>query len=102
MQRGREGGNGMADESERVAPSTVAVQVDRHSMSAEPDPAEQEQQDLVTAAIDLTRLYSLWEANNWSAYAIDFTQDKHDWHERLTPLQRRAAQWNYALFLHGE
>ncbi|MGZ3678541.1 MAG: ribonucleotide-diphosphate reductase subunit beta [Ktedonobacterales bacterium] len=53
-------------------------------------------------AIDLTRLYRLWEANNWSAYALDFTQDARDWRERLTPLQRRAAEWNYALFLHGE
>jgi ribonucleotide reductase beta subunit family protein with ferritin-like domain len=53
-------------------------------------------------AIDLTRLYRLWEANNWSAYAIDFSQDVRDWREQLTPFQRRAASWNYALFLHGE
>jgi 1,2-phenylacetyl-CoA epoxidase catalytic subunit len=52
--------------------------------------------------IDLTRLYRLWEAGNWSAYAIDLTADAHDWQERLTPIQRRAARWNYALFLHGE
>lgn len=54
------------------------------------------------AAIDLTRLYRLWEENNWSAYALDFSQDRVDWTERLTPMQRRAARWNYALFLHGE
>jgi hypothetical protein len=53
-------------------------------------------------SIDLTRLYRLWEAGNWSAYAIDFTRDAADWRERFTPLQRAAAQWNYALFLHGE
>lgn len=53
-------------------------------------------------SIDLMRLYRFWEVNNWSAYAIDFTQDARDWRERLTPLQQRAAQWNYALFLHGE
>lgn len=54
------------------------------------------------SAIDVTRLYRLWEANNWSAYALDFTQDALDWRERFTPVQRKAARWNYALFLHGE
>ncbi len=54
------------------------------------------------AAIDLTRLYRLWERHNWSAYAIDFSQDYRDWHERLTPEQHHAARWNYGLFLHGE
>src|SRR5262249_27420692 len=52
--------------------------------------------------VDLTRLYRLWEENQWSAYALDFTQDAVDWRERFTPEQRRAAHWNYALFLHGE
>ncbi|MBF6589682.1 MAG: ribonucleotide-diphosphate reductase subunit beta [Ktedonobacterales bacterium] len=52
--------------------------------------------------IDFTRLYRLWEEHNWSALGLDFTTDSHDWHERFTPTQRRAARWNYALFLHGE
>ena len=53
-------------------------------------------------SIDINRLYRLWEANNWSATAIDFSRDLVDWREILTPIQRAAAQWNYALFLHGE
>lgn len=52
--------------------------------------------------IDFTRLYKLWEANNWSAFAIDLTQDAVDWRERVTPQQRKAARWNYAMFVHGE
>jgi hypothetical protein len=67
--------------------------------------AEELEQDIDRSAgapIDLLRLYRLWEENNWSAYEIDFAQDALDWRERLTPLQRRAAHWNYALFLHGE
>jgi hypothetical protein len=67
--------------------------------------AEELEQDIDRSAgapVDLVRLYRLWEENNWSAYEIDFTQDARDWRERLTPLQRRAAHWNYALFLHGE
>src|SRR6059058_4554647 len=47
-------------------------------------------------------LYARWEKGNWSATALDFTQDRHDWHETFTELERRAALWNYALFFHGE
>jgi hypothetical protein len=54
------------------------------------------------ASIDYTRLYRLWEEHNWSAYAIDFTQDVVDWRERMTPEQRASARWNYSLFLQGE
>lgn len=54
------------------------------------------------AAIDLTRLYKLWEANNWSAFAIDLTQDVLDWRANVSAEQQRAARWNYAMFVHGE
>jgi hypothetical protein len=67
--------------------------------------AEELEQDIDRSSgahVDLVRLYRLWEENSWSAYGIDFTQDALDWRKRLTPLQRRAAHWNYALFLHGE
>jgi hypothetical protein len=47
-------------------------------------------------------LYARWERGHWSATELDFTQDAIDWRERLSPLQRRAALWMYALFFHGE
>jgi hypothetical protein len=53
-------------------------------------------------SIDLTRLYKLWEANPWSAYAIDLTQDTRDWRENVSQPQRVAARWNYAMFVQGE
>ena len=53
-------------------------------------------------SIDLTRLYKLWEGGNWSAFAIDLRQDAVDWREKLTPKQRQASRWNYAMFVHGE
>jgi hypothetical protein len=28
----------------------------------------------------------------------DFTQDREDWHERFSDIQRKAALWNYSLF----
>jgi ribonucleotide reductase beta subunit family protein with ferritin-like domain len=52
--------------------------------------------------ISYERLYRLWEESSWSAVNIDFSLDREHWRERLTPLQRRAAIWNYAMFLVGE
>lgn len=52
--------------------------------------------------IDYVDLYARWERGNWSATAIDFTQDKLDWEQRLTADQRRGALWFYSLFFHGE
>jgi hypothetical protein len=55
-----------------------------------------------TEQISYTDLYARWERGNWSATEIDFAQDRVDWHERLTPEQRRGALWLYTLFFHGE
>lgn len=55
-----------------------------------------------TEPISYERLYRLWEQNNWSATAIDFSVDEDHWHSKLTQQQREAALWNYAMFLVGE
>ena len=55
-----------------------------------------------TEQVDYADLYARWERGNWSATAIDLSQDRVDWRERLTPEQRRGALWLYTLFLHGE
>src|ERR1043165_7408415 len=47
-------------------------------------------------------LYRRWERGNWRATDIDFAQDKADWQEQFSDLERRAALWNYAMFFHGE
>src|SRR5438876_2558067 len=47
-------------------------------------------------------LYERWEKGNWRATEIDFTQDKHDWHEVFSEHERQAAIWNYSLFFYGE
>jgi hypothetical protein len=54
------------------------------------------------AVVERDRLYRLWEEGNWSARALDFTQDAVDWRERLSEQQRRAVLWSYASFLDGE
>src|SRR3712207_9310559 len=55
-----------------------------------------------TAQIDYEDLYERWEKGNWRSTELDFSQDKKDWHEGLSDLERRAALWNYAMFFHGE
>ncbi len=52
--------------------------------------------------ISYERLYRLWEENNWSATAIDFSVDRDHWRDKLTERQRDAALWTYAMFLVGE
>ncbi|MFL5913342.1 MAG: ribonucleotide-diphosphate reductase subunit beta [Gaiellaceae bacterium] len=57
---------------------------------------------MATDKISYADLYARWEKGNWSATALDFTQDRHDWHETFTELERKAALWNYSMFFHGE
>jgi Ribonucleotide reductase, small chain/SCP-2 sterol transfer family len=47
-------------------------------------------------------LYARWEASNWSATEIDFSEDARQWEERFSEFERAAALWNYALFFWGE
>ncbi|MFL5820307.1 MAG: ribonucleotide-diphosphate reductase subunit beta [Solirubrobacteraceae bacterium] len=47
-------------------------------------------------------LYARWEAGNWRATEIDFTEDRRQWREEFSELQRRAALWNYSMFFYGE
>jgi hypothetical protein len=47
-------------------------------------------------------LYRRWEKGNWSAMDLDFSEDRVDWHEKFSDLERKAALWNYSLFFHGE
>src|SRR2546423_15497068 len=58
-----------------------------------------------TAAIDRISyhdLYKRWESGNWKSTELDFSQDRKDWHETFSDLERRAALWNYSMFFHGE
>jgi len=55
----------------------------------------------LTDRITYDDLYARWEQNNWSATAIDFSEDREGWKE-LSDLQRRSALWIYSMFFYGE
>src|SRR5260221_5081152 len=45
-------------------------------------------------------LYKRWEQGNWSAYDLDFSEDRKGW-EALSDIQRRSAMWIYSMFYYG-
>jgi putative sterol carrier protein len=47
-------------------------------------------------------LYERWEKRNWRSSELDFTEDRRQWHEQFSEIERRGALWNYAMFFHGE
>src|SRR5215217_6934127 len=59
----------------------------------------------MSAAVDQITyedLYARWEKGNWSATQIDLAEDRRQWHEGFSELERKAALWNYSMFFHGE
>jgi Ribonucleotide reductase, small chain/SCP-2 sterol transfer family len=54
-----------------------------------------------TGDITYEDLYRRWEKGNWSAYALDFSEDRKGW-EALSEIQRKSALWTYSMFFYGE
>ena len=54
-----------------------------------------------TGDITYEDLYRRWEQGNWSAYDLDFSEDRNGW-EALNEIQRRSALWIYSMFFYGE
>jgi ribonucleoside-diphosphate reductase beta chain len=71
--------------------------------SASSDPALQEGADRGEAnLLSYNELYRLWERQQWSVYAIDFSQDRVDWHERIPPDERFQRMYGLSSFFIGE
>src|SRR4051812_37253303 len=58
-------------------------------------------QQSATADITYDDLYRRWEEGNWSATALDFSEDRDGW-QSLTDKQRRAGIWFSSFFFYGE
>jgi ribonucleoside-diphosphate reductase beta chain len=54
-----------------------------------------------TSSITLMDLYRRWERQNWSAYALDFTQDRKDWDALSGDVTERML-WLFSMFFAGE
>src|SRR3954468_13668453 len=47
-------------------------------------------------------LFALWERQQWSVHALDFSQDRIDWHERIPPEERYERMYGLSAFFVGE
>ncbi|MGO9488780.1 MAG: ribonucleotide-diphosphate reductase subunit beta [Solirubrobacteraceae bacterium] len=72
------------------------------SATASTHPGPSDLSALPTDAISYEDLYARWERGNWSATALDFSEDARQWREDFTEFERQAALWNYCLFFWGE
>src|SRR5881628_1720326 len=75
----------------------------RADLTATSDPALQAAADRGEAnLLSYNELYRLWERQQWSVYAIDFSQDRIDWHERIPPDERFQRMYGLSSFFVGE
>jgi ribonucleoside-diphosphate reductase beta chain len=75
----------------------------RDDLTATSDPALQEGADRGESnLLSYNQLYQLWEKQQWSVYALDFTQDRRDWHERIPPDERFQRMYGLSSFFIGE
>jgi 1,2-phenylacetyl-CoA epoxidase catalytic subunit len=54
-----------------------------------------------TGDISYEDLYQRWEHGNWSAYDLDFSEDRRGW-QALSEIQRKSGLWIYSMFFYGE
>ena len=67
------------------------------------DPALQESADRGKAKLlSYKELYLLWERQQWATQALDFSQDRIDWHERIPPEERFQRMYGLSGFFIGE
>jgi len=79
------------------------ARTDRVDFRATSDPALHESADRGQFELLTYReLYELWERQQWATQDIDFTQDRIDWHERISPEERQARMYGLSSFFVGE
>jgi ribonucleoside-diphosphate reductase beta chain len=85
--------------TDQPAPERTA----RVDFRATSDPALQDSADRGEASLlSYRELYELWERQQWCVQDLDFTQDRVDWHERMTPEERVARMYGLSSFFVGE
>src|SRR5436305_1511506 len=80
------------------------ARTERADFQATADPALNEAADR-TAEIKLLghgELYDLWERQQWQTQELDFSRDREDWHQRITPEERFQRMYGLSSFFDGE
>ena len=77
--------------------------MERDDFQATSDPAVQSAADTGGGnLLSYEQLYQLWERQQWSVHAIDFTQDRRDWWERIPEEERFQRMYGLSSFFIGE
>src|SRR3954471_5328926 len=71
----------------------------RPDFQATSDPGLRERE---APLLGYAELFALWERQQWSVYALDFTRDRADWHERIPPEERYQRMYGLSAFFVGE
>jgi ribonucleoside-diphosphate reductase beta chain len=82
----------------------IRSRTQRADYQATADPALNEAADR-TAEIRLLgygELYDLWERQQWQTQELDFSQDREDWHERISEEERFQRMYGLSSFFIGE
>jgi ribonucleoside-diphosphate reductase beta chain len=77
----------------------VSARTERTDFQATSDPALRAGE---TTLLGYRELYELWERQHWAVQAIDFSQDRFDWHERIPPDERFQRMYGLSAFFCGE
>jgi ribonucleoside-diphosphate reductase beta chain len=77
---------------------------EREDFQATADPALMEAADRTSEVklLSYAELYSLWERQQWQTQELDFTRDREDWHERISPEERFQRMYGLSSFFIGE
>jgi ribonucleoside-diphosphate reductase beta chain len=86
-----------------VSETATDRRMERDDFQATSDPAVQAAADSGEAnLLTYEQLYQLWERQQWSVHAIDFTRDREDWWERIPEEERFQRMYGLSSFFVGE
>ena len=89
--------------AQQEAAETLSAIAARKDFLATGDPALQADADRGDfQLLDYNQLYALWERQHWATQDLDFTQDRIDWHERISAEERFQRMYGLSAFFIGE
>jgi ribonucleoside-diphosphate reductase beta chain len=82
---------------------TLSSIASREDFLATGDPALQESAERGRfKLLGYAELYELWERQQWATQDLDFTEDRIDWHERISADERYTRMYGLSAFFIGE